>query len=395
MDQQAKLISYEEYFPYGSTSYHAVKAGLSVSQKRYRYIGKEHERETDFYYLGARYYAPWVARWTSCDPELSLRELNPFVYTMNNPITYKDPAGLQSDHFDDPKANKVKVIGENRPAGTKGEAYVKSLFEVKGIQPIGQQKAAKIGAGGSIIDLLYRWNNLEVTTIDLTRKSYVKPTGDLIESAIKGRLNTKLGQVIKHHDALREGGERTAKFFKRETLVIQTLGATPEQHKQFKKLAYETSKNYAAKTGTPRVRIGVLPEKPPGKQISQATKTTQVTKTAQVAKTAQVTNTTLEIGTKTTLKTIGTKTMKVIPVIGIIAGLYSMQSELRAGNYGNAVMDAIGFVPVAGDILDAVRLIHAINESSSGGNQSRETFMDGSYMDKSTGTWHAGRSFQP
>jgi RHS repeat-associated protein len=383
LDDKAEVISYEEYFAFGSSSYHAVKRGLSISQKRYRYIGKEHDRETGFYYLGARYYAPWLARWTSCDPELSLRELNLFVYTMNNPLTYKDPAGLQSDHFDDPKAKKAKVIGENRPAGTKGEAYVKSLFEVKGIKPIGQQKAAKIGAGGSIIDLLYRWNNLEVTTIDLTKKSYVTPEGNLIESGIKGRINTKLGQVIRHQEALREGGERTAKFFKRETLVIQTLGATPEQHKLFKKIAYETSKNYAAKTGTPRVRVGVLPEKAPAKQISQAAKTTQVTNTA------------LEIGTKTTFKTIGMKTMKVVPVIGIIAGFYSMQSELRAGNYGNALMDAIGFVPVAGDILDAVRLGAAIYESSSGVPQSKTTFMDGSYMDKSSGTWHAGSHFQP
>ena len=36
--------------------------------KRYRYTGKENDKETGFYYYGARYYAPWLARWTSCDP---------------------------------------------------------------------------------------------------------------------------------------------------------------------------------------------------------------------------------------------------------------------------------------------------------------------------------------
>ena len=386
LDDRAEVISYEEYFVFGSSAYHAVKSGLSISQKRYRYIGKEHDQDTGFYHLRARYYAPWLARWTSCDPKLSLKELNLFVYTMNNPLTYKDPGGLQSDHFDDPKANKVKVIGENRPAGTKGEEYVKSLFDAKGIKPIGQQKAAKVGAGGSRIDLLYSWNNLEVTTINLTKKSYVTPEGNLIESGIKGKLNTKLGQGVRHEKALREGGKRTEKFFKRETLVIKTIGGTPEQHEQLTKIARQTSKDYAAKTGTPRIRVGVLPEKQLAKQTAQVTQK-QLTK-----QTAQVTQKALEVGTKATLK-VAQKAMKVIPVIGIIAGLYSMQDEIRAGNYGNAAMDAIGFVPVVGDILDAFRLGAALSESL--GPSQRTVFADGSYMDHGSGKLHLSSHFQP
>ena len=57
LDQRAQVISYEEYYPYGSTSYQAVRAGLEAP-KRYRYTGKERDTETGLYYHGARYYAP-------------------------------------------------------------------------------------------------------------------------------------------------------------------------------------------------------------------------------------------------------------------------------------------------------------------------------------------------
>ena len=39
LNDTAATISYEEYYPYGSTSYQAVRAGVEVSSKRYRYTG--------------------------------------------------------------------------------------------------------------------------------------------------------------------------------------------------------------------------------------------------------------------------------------------------------------------------------------------------------------------
>ena len=67
LDDQAQIISYEEYTPYGSTSYQAVRS-QTETPKRYRYTGKERDEESGLYYHGARYYAPWLGRWTSCDP---------------------------------------------------------------------------------------------------------------------------------------------------------------------------------------------------------------------------------------------------------------------------------------------------------------------------------------
>ena len=45
------------------------RSGHSRSPKRYRYTGKERDEESGLHYHGARYYAPWLGRWTSCDPK--------------------------------------------------------------------------------------------------------------------------------------------------------------------------------------------------------------------------------------------------------------------------------------------------------------------------------------
>jgi RHS repeat-associated protein len=67
LDEVAQVISYEEYSPYGSTAYHAVRS-QTETPKRYRYTGKERDEETGFSYHGARYYVTRLGRWISCEP---------------------------------------------------------------------------------------------------------------------------------------------------------------------------------------------------------------------------------------------------------------------------------------------------------------------------------------
>lgn len=92
LDDQAKIISYEEYYPYGSTSYQAVRSQIETP-KRYRYTGKERDEETGFYYHGARYYAPWLGRWINCDPRVFREIEHPYAFVVNNPIKFIDPDG--------------------------------------------------------------------------------------------------------------------------------------------------------------------------------------------------------------------------------------------------------------------------------------------------------------
>ncbi|MDG5817066.1 toxin TcdB middle/N-terminal domain-containing protein, partial [Chitinispirillales bacterium ANBcel5] len=68
LDSEGQLISYEEYFPYGGTSFVVGNSEKEVKLKEYRYTGKERDDATGLYYYGARYYAPWIGRWLSADP---------------------------------------------------------------------------------------------------------------------------------------------------------------------------------------------------------------------------------------------------------------------------------------------------------------------------------------
>ncbi|MFZ0420269.1 MAG: SpvB/TcaC N-terminal domain-containing protein, partial [Candidatus Sulfotelmatobacter sp.] len=93
LDHHAAIITYEEYYPYGSTSFEAAQAASEVSKKRYRYTGKERDDETGFYYHGARYYAPWLGIWVSCDPLSGKNPTTLYHYALNNPVKYNDISG--------------------------------------------------------------------------------------------------------------------------------------------------------------------------------------------------------------------------------------------------------------------------------------------------------------
>ncbi len=93
LDKDSGLISYEEYYPYGTTAYQAMKSAAEVSLKCYRYTGKERDEETGLYYHGARYYAPWLGRWMAADPAGLADRTNLYWYASNNPLVLIDLSG--------------------------------------------------------------------------------------------------------------------------------------------------------------------------------------------------------------------------------------------------------------------------------------------------------------
>lgn len=94
VDQNAAVISYEEYFPFGDTAVIAGNSEVEVSPKDYRYSGKERDDSSGFYYYGARYYAPWIARWISPDPAGATDGLNLYAFVQGNPVSYVDSGGF-------------------------------------------------------------------------------------------------------------------------------------------------------------------------------------------------------------------------------------------------------------------------------------------------------------
>ena len=101
LDKDGNVISYEEYHPYGTTSYQAQSSVAEVSLKRYRYTGKERDEETGLAHHGARYYAPWLGRWTSSDPIGINGGLNTFSYVRNRPVNAIDVNGMDGKDMTD------------------------------------------------------------------------------------------------------------------------------------------------------------------------------------------------------------------------------------------------------------------------------------------------------
>ena len=109
LDDAGAVISYEEYYPYGSTSYQAGRDVAETGQKRYRYTGKERDEETGLYYHGARYYAPWLGRWISADPAGISAGENLYAYVKGNPIKFHDPDG-RDNALSDKSADLFKIL---------------------------------------------------------------------------------------------------------------------------------------------------------------------------------------------------------------------------------------------------------------------------------------------
>jgi len=94
VDDHAAVLTYEEYFPYGDTSFIAGTSAAEVSLKRYRYTSKECDSENGLHYLAARYYAGWLGRWTAPDPAGIAGGESRYCYGHANPMRYTDKSGL-------------------------------------------------------------------------------------------------------------------------------------------------------------------------------------------------------------------------------------------------------------------------------------------------------------
>ena len=129
LDDSGQMISYEEYYPYGSTSFQAGRSAVEVGLKRYRYTGMERDEESGLNYHGARYCALWLGRWMSPDPAGIDDQISMYVFSRNNPMTFIDQNGRNSEEVSKAEAALIEARGNlsklvdqlEKTVGTKAE----------------------------------------------------------------------------------------------------------------------------------------------------------------------------------------------------------------------------------------------------------------------------------
>ena len=135
VNERGEMITYEEYYPFGGTSLVAGRSEREVSEKAYRYSGKERDSYTGLYYYGARYYAPWIGRWINPDPVGPVDGLNIFLFVGNNPIRNIDPNGNKYKQaiFKGPLGNKKNESPMDKLLNSMDTPKVKAMMD-KGVK---------------------------------------------------------------------------------------------------------------------------------------------------------------------------------------------------------------------------------------------------------------------
>jgi RHS repeat-associated protein len=384
LDDQAKILTYEEYSPFGSTTYQGADSALETP-KRYRFAGKERDEESGFNYHGARYYIPWLARWCSADPTGVSDGTNLYIYCHCNPIVGVDVTGNAEDDFEDLRSlyNEVgeAYAGKTPPTPlqpsptpiSKGKYRQVANTENKAFRRNPPPEAPPIGNGdpvkpgpmkGKDIQVAHSAGANEAFEAQITLEDYKEMT--------KSRMSTVSGEaaVMDPHtgdidffsnhrgvqeDAILEpalerargGGKLTPEGLKQSAEYEQWVGenvALGEKNRDWVR--------NEIKTGTPKVDHTITKE-----MIHEAEHEGADAFTKAAKKTKRGAKYLKNLGKA------GGHLAAAVPLLGDVANGAMIGYELSEGDYVGAGLDVVGDVPVVGDIVDLARAANDLNNA--------------------------------
>lgn len=109
-DQNQNVIARYEYDAFG-----AVRAETGTSDNTRKFTGKEWEADSKLYYFAARYYDPYIGRFTQRDP--AGQGMNWYIYCANNPLKFVDPTGMDIKTTDQLSASAIKELSSIASTG--------------------------------------------------------------------------------------------------------------------------------------------------------------------------------------------------------------------------------------------------------------------------------------
>lgn len=158
LDEFARVISHEEFHPFGTNAYRLMSDAKNAPPKRYRYTGMERDEESGLSYHAARYCLLCLGRWASADPRGVAGGANVFMYGACNPVGFVDTLGEQPDNWELMQQSQLRqpvratatdrgITPEHRQnAQILGKQWgITEEIQVGHVKPFGITRAGEVG----------------------------------------------------------------------------------------------------------------------------------------------------------------------------------------------------------------------------------------------------------
>ncbi len=316
LDETGNLVNREEFTPYGETSFG------SFARKRYRFTGKERDEESGLSHHGARYYAPWLARWLSCDPAGMVDGLNLYGYARGNPICFHDESGLQAEDVIAVSDYEAGMKRLQQLAKTEEAEYSLAYSRKTGEWRLfrGGKNSLQVPEGYTAYahshygqDAVPSQADLDYVKQNNIQRHVVVSAGDPLVKAGKSVTTSAV-----HYD--KASGKMWQVNYEGRTPIHLTEFDTNQTTKM-------AGKEYFNVTASKKIPAGGFP--PGGSPSSGGSSTVAAPK-------------------RSAAKTAGKVALGVLPVVG----LYFFIKNVSEGNLKEAAGDLIGFIPIVGDAVD-------------------------------------------
>lgn len=339
------MLSREEYLPYGETAFG------SYARKRYRFTGRQRDEESGLSYHHARYYAPWLGRWTSTDPVGTVDGPSLYVYGRADPMTWVDLTGTQAKpkqlHLVEGVSQDVRATASGRGYGQQLRNKFQSLADQWGVGkvdvghdvPFSQTPA---GVVTKVRPQLATENRSEGAAIRMANER-LRALGQFVRE--KGEdLTAKLRSYAKGQPVLNHQLAGTIRPTVQPQPALQSAVIAESPIAKASKIPAQVELDFTKTTGT-MVRLEA--------QVPQALGETQaLAALGQVAESSSS-------GVLGAVKNVGGK---AIPMLGTALALHAIRQEWRAGEYWNAALDVPSLIPALGTLWTPIAVgLHTNN----------------------------------
>ncbi len=335
LSDQGQVITYEEYHPFGTTSYHSMNNQLEASPKRYRYTGKEKDEEIGLYYHGARYYASWLGRWASADP---VPFPNLYEYVRNSPSIAADRTGRQPD--DEPTEEilerKTTIARQARTPKPSGSREPDSTIHNTGRFYEGSDRVITYPDGRST----------EERSRHLKRLKPDAPPPRGPEEVITAPSG---GDLVAEEAPQRRGNSPTLIPEAKVELKRPNPTLVPEVEEEFWGGGFEHRKEWSGIDGAPEGGGQLAPQNSPPRDTWSEVRKTRIpgSATKNTPSLVPMPNSAADALNKS-LKRLGRplvrQGVKALPLVGIGMGISTAAEAAEQGNYGRAALDLAGTV---------------------------------------------------